>query len=67
MRGRRPISSTAPLPDRRVDTSQLQSFRQRAEDLGLDVRDRARVTGFILRKMRTVDLHLFTAANAANE
>ncbi len=50
-----------------VDISQLQSFRQRAEDLGLDVRDRARVTGFNLRKMRTVDLHLFTAANAANE
>ena len=50
-----------------VDTSQLPSFRQRAEDLGLDIRDRGRVTGFNLRKMRLVDLHLFTAASVSNE
>lgn len=43
-----------------VDTSQISSFRQRAEDLGLGLLDRGRVTGFNLRKMRGQDLHLFT-------
>ena len=50
-----------------VERSQIASFRQRAEDLGLDIKDRARVTGFNLRKMSVVDLHLFAAAGAANE
>jgi 4-amino-4-deoxy-L-arabinose transferase-like glycosyltransferase len=48
-----------------VDTSQISSFRQRAEDLGLGLLDRGRVTGFNLRKMRAVDLHLFTAGGPA--
>ena len=43
-----------------VDTGQISSFRQRAEDLGLGLLDRGRVTGFNLRKMRGQDLHLFT-------
>lgn len=44
-----------------VDTSQISSFRQRAEDLGLSILDRGRVAGFNLRQMRPVDVHLFTA------
>ncbi|HEY5080646.1 MAG TPA: glycosyltransferase family 39 protein [Bauldia sp.] len=46
-----------------VDRSQVPSFRQRAEDLGLEVRDRGQVTGFNLRKMRVIDLHLFTTSH----
>lgn len=44
-----------------VDTGQISSFRQRAEDLGLSVLDRGQVSGFNLRQMRLVELHLFTA------
>ncbi len=44
-----------------VDASQITSFRQHAEDLGMKVTDRGRVLGIDLRKMRDVDMHLFTA------
>ena len=43
-----------------VDTSQISSFRQRADDLGLDLVERGRVHGFDTRKMRRVDIHLFS-------
>ena len=42
-----------------VDRSQIASFRQRADDLGLAVADRGRVDGFNPRKMRSVEIHLF--------
>ncbi|MCR4282529.1 MAG: glycosyltransferase family 39 protein, partial [Bauldia sp.] len=48
-----------------VDTSVISSFRQRADDLGLGVRDQGRVAGFNLRKMRHVDIHLFVAEGLA--
>ena len=44
-----------------VDRSQIASFRQRADDLGLAVVDRGRVDGFNPRKMRSVEIHLFVA------
>ena len=44
-----------------VDASQITSFRQHAEDIGLKVADRGHVKGVDLRKMRIVDVHLFTA------
>jgi 4-amino-4-deoxy-L-arabinose transferase-like glycosyltransferase len=50
-----------------VERRQIPSFRQRAEDLGLAVRDRAHVVGVNMRKLTAVDLHLFTAASAAND
>lgn len=50
-----------------VERRQIPSFRQRAEDLGLAVRDRARVVGVNMRKLTAVDLHLFTAASAADD
>lgn len=43
-----------------VDSSVITSFRQRTDDLGIAVRDWGRVTGFNLRKMRNVDVHVFT-------
>jgi hypothetical protein len=48
-----------------VNSSQISSFRQRAEDLGIDLVDRGRVTGFNLRKMSVVDIHLFVAGGGA--
>jgi hypothetical protein len=42
-----------------VDTSQISSFRQRAEDLGTSLVDGGLVTGFDLRKLRRVDIHVF--------
>ncbi|CAN5173104.1 glycosyltransferase family 39 protein [soil metagenome] len=45
-----------------VDTSQISSFRQRAEDLGIEVVDNDRVPGFNLRKMVAIEMHVFTAA-----
>jgi len=45
-----------------VERSQIPSFRQRAEDIGLAVRDRGHVIGVNLRKMNAADLHLFTAS-----
>ncbi len=48
-----------------VDGSVIASFRQRTEDIGLGVRDQGRVQGFNLRKMREVDVHLFTADPSA--
>lgn len=47
-----------------VERNQIPAFRQRADDLGLAVRDRAHVVGVNLRKMRAADLHLFTASAA---
>ena len=47
-----------------VDTSQISSFRQQADDLGVEPVERGRVVGFNLRKMRRVDIHLFSAAAA---
>lgn len=44
-----------------IDSSVIPSFRQRTDDLGLAVREWGRVRGFNLRKMRDVDLHVFTA------
>jgi 4-amino-4-deoxy-L-arabinose transferase-like glycosyltransferase len=46
-----------------VERTQIPAFRQRADDLGLTVRDRGHVVGVNLRKMRAADLHLFTASN----
>ncbi len=43
-----------------VDTTQISSFRQRADDLGLDPVERGRVKGIDTRKMRRVDIHLFS-------
>ncbi len=43
-----------------VDTSQISSFRQRADDLGLDLIERGRVHGFDARKTRRVDMHVFS-------
>ncbi len=43
-----------------IDTSQISSFRQRADDLGLDLVERGRVHGFDTRKMRRLDMHLFS-------
>jgi hypothetical protein len=43
-----------------VDTTQIASFRQRADDLGLDLAERGRVKGFDTRKTRRVDIHLFS-------
>ena len=43
-----------------VDMSQISSFRQRADDLGLDLVERGRVHGFDTRKMRRADIHLFS-------
>jgi hypothetical protein len=48
-----------------VDRSQIASFRQRADDLGLAVADRGRVDGFNPRKMRSVEIHLFVAEEPA--
>ncbi len=42
-----------------IDTSQISTFRQRADDLGLDLTERGRVHGFDTRKMRRLDIHLF--------
>ena len=47
-----------------VDRSQIGSFRQRADDLGLAVVDVAQVQGFNPRKMRSVEIHLFLAEGA---
>jgi 4-amino-4-deoxy-L-arabinose transferase-like glycosyltransferase len=47
-----------------VERNQIPSFRQRADDLGLAVRDRAHVVGVNMRKMQAADLHLFTASAA---
>lgn len=43
-----------------VDTTQISSFRQHADDLGLDLVERGRVNGIDTRKMRRVDIHLFS-------
>ncbi len=43
-----------------VDTTQISSFRQHADDLGLDLVERGRVKGIDTRKMRRVDIHLFS-------
>ena len=43
-----------------VDTTQISSFRQHGDDLGLDLVERGRVNGFDTRKMRRVDIHLFS-------
>jgi 4-amino-4-deoxy-L-arabinose transferase-like glycosyltransferase len=43
-----------------VDTGQISSFRQRADDLGLDLLDRGRVGGVNTRKLRRIGLHVFT-------
>jgi 4-amino-4-deoxy-L-arabinose transferase-like glycosyltransferase len=48
-----------------VDRSQISAFRQRAEDIGLDIVDRGQVGGVNLRKMRSADVHLFTAKGLA--
>ena len=48
-----------------VDRSQIPPFHQRADDLGMEVIDKGEVTGFDIRKMRTVDVHLFVAAGGA--
>ena len=42
-----------------IDTTQISSFRQHADDLGLDLVERGRVDGFDTRKARRVDIHLF--------
>ncbi len=47
-----------------VDTTQISSFRQRADDLGLELVERGRVGGIDLRKFRRVDMHLFSAKSA---
>jgi hypothetical protein len=44
-----------------VDRSAIASFRQRADDLGLAVRDLDQVGGFNPRKMRSVEIHVFVA------
>ena len=43
-----------------IDTTQISSFRQRADDLGLDLVERGRVKGIDTRKTRRVDIHLFS-------
>lgn len=43
-----------------IDTTQISSFRQRADDLGLDLVERGRVNGFDTRKTRRVEMHLFS-------
>jgi hypothetical protein len=43
-----------------IDTTQISSFRQRADDLGLDLVERGRIRGFDTRKTRRVDIHLFS-------
>jgi 4-amino-4-deoxy-L-arabinose transferase-like glycosyltransferase len=48
-----------------VDRSQIGSFRQRADDLGLPVLDIAQIAGFNPRKMRFVELHLFLVEGAS--
>ncbi len=48
-----------------VDVSQISSFRQRVEDIGLELVDRGRVRGLNLRKMRRVDVHVFTTGSPA--
>ena len=44
-----------------VDRSQIPPFHQRADDLGLGVTDLGHVSGFDLRKMHVVEVHLFAA------
>ena len=43
-----------------VERGQISSFRQRADDLGLDLADHARVVGLNLRKLRRAEMHVFT-------
>ncbi len=47
-----------------VDTSQISSFRQRSDDLGVEVTERGHITGVDLRRMRRVNIHLFVAKGA---
>ena len=47
-----------------VDASQISAFHQRVEDIGIAVVDRGHVQGFDLRRMRAVDVHLFTTAGS---
>jgi 4-amino-4-deoxy-L-arabinose transferase-like glycosyltransferase len=49
-----------------VDRSAIASFRQRADDLGLVIRDRDQIKGFNPRKMRSVEIHLFVADSGAD-
>jgi 4-amino-4-deoxy-L-arabinose transferase-like glycosyltransferase len=44
-----------------VDRSLIASFRQRTDDLGLEVADVGQIDGFNPRKMRAVEIHLFVA------
>lgn len=48
-----------------VDTSQIASFRQRIDDLGLDVVDNGWVRGFNFRKVRGVEIHVFAVRGPA--
>ncbi len=43
-----------------IDTTQISSFRQRADDLGLDLVERGRVRGVDTRTTRRIDIHLFS-------
>ena len=49
-----------------VDTTQISSFRQRLDDLGIEAIDHGRVDGINLRKVRRVSIHLFSAAGEDN-
>ncbi len=42
-----------------VERGQISSFRQRADDLGLELTDHARVVGVNLRKLRRAEMHVF--------
>ena len=45
-----------------VDTTQIASFRQRLDDLGIEAVDRGHLVGVNLRKVRRVNIHIFSAA-----
>ncbi len=47
-----------------VDSWLVSSFRQRAEDLGIEVLDRGKVTGLNLGKARVVDIRVYAVKEA---
>jgi 4-amino-4-deoxy-L-arabinose transferase-like glycosyltransferase len=48
-----------------VESRQVSSFRQGAEDVGLEVLDRGKVTGVELGRARAVDLRIYTVKGPA--
>ncbi|MHA1549367.1 MAG: ArnT family glycosyltransferase [Alphaproteobacteria bacterium] len=49
-----------------VERGQISSFRQRADDLGLQLVDHARFAGVNFRKYVAIEMHVFTRAEATS-